>query len=351
MIKREYISSVLLIVSIIILMLIVSTILILVSGYKPLVAFGGLLEYSFGDFNAFSNVLNRAMSLILAGLAVSVAFKAGFYNLGVEGQIFLGAMAAAIIGYKITVLPSALHIPLLFAAGLAAGAAGAFIPGLLKTRFNVDEVITTIMLNSIYVLFTGYLATYPFRDPERWSGTTPPVSEAAQLPMLSSLSSLSSGILISIGIAVLLYFIFKRADIGFKWKMTGLNPVFSRYGGIKVANVQLNAAVISGALAGLTGALLVSGTQHRFWMEIGTNIGWDGVLIGMLALYNPLAVVASGLVFAVLKTGAVGMEINSQVPSELINITLAILILVVTGRGVLSSWISRYVKPSEKMRR
>ena len=192
MIKREYISPVLLIVSILILMLIVSTILILVSGYKPLVAFGGLLEYSFGDFNAFSNVLNRAMSLILAGLAVSVAFKAGFYNLGVEGQIFLGAMAAAIIGYKITVLPSVLHIPLLFAAGLAAGAAGALIPGLLKIRFNVDEVITTIMLNSIYVLFTGYLATYPFRDPERWSGTTPPVSEAAQLPMLSSLSSLSS---------------------------------------------------------------------------------------------------------------------------------------------------------------
>jgi simple sugar transport system permease protein len=324
-------------------MVVLSTILILLSGYNPFEAFSGLIAYSLGDMYAVSNVLNRAMSLILAGLAVTVAFRAGFYNLGVEGQIFLGAMAAAIVGYKITVLPAVPHILLIASAGMAAGAVGAFIPGILKTRFNVDEVITCIMLNSIYVLFTGYLATYPFRDPGRWSGTTPPIIESAQLPLLSSPAlSMSSGILVSVGVCILFYFIMQRAELGFRWKMTGLNPLFARYGGMHVANVQLNAAVISGALAGLTGVLLVIGTQHRFWMQIGTNIGWDGVLIGMLAMNNPFGVIAAGLVFSLLKTGSVGMEIISEVPSELINMMLSILILIVTGRYFIVNWIRRF---------
>ncbi len=328
-------------------MVCISTVLILVSGYKPLVAFGGLFEYSFGDMTAFANVVNRAMPLILAGLAVSVAFLAGFYNLGVEGQIFLGAIAAAIIGYKITVLPTFVHIPFAVAGGMAAGAFGALIPALLKTLCDVDEVITTIMLNSIYILFTGYLATYPFQDPTRWSGTTPAIESTAELPLLSSRFGLSSGILLSLAVAIVLYVVMRRSEIGFRWKMVGLNPIFARYGGMNVAAIQLNAAVVSGMIAGLAGALLVIGTQHRFWIQIGTNIGWDGVLIGMLAMNNALGVVAAGFVFAILKTGSIGMEINSQVPSELINMTLAILILVVTGRFFIADWIKRF-KPVKR---
>ena len=140
------------------------------------------------------------------------------------------------------------------------------------------------MLNSVYALFTGYLATYPFHDPQRWSGTPPQIAASAELPYLVPSCTMSSGIIISLLVAVLLLIVMRKTDTGFRWKMTGLNPVFARYGGINVPATQLFASLVSGALAGLTGVLLVSGTQHRFWTEIGTGIGWDGVLVGMLAM-------------------------------------------------------------------
>jgi general nucleoside transport system permease protein len=315
--------------------------IIVASGYDPGAAIGGLWEYSFGDMNAFANVLNRAMALILSGLAAVVAFRTGFFNIGGEGQILLGAMAAAIVGFRLPSMPPILHVLLAFLAGSAAGALGAFIPAILKTRLNVDEVITCIMLNSIYALFTGYLATYPFHDPTRWSGTTPQIASSAQLPFLVPSCAMSSGIIISIMVAGVLFVVMRHTDSGYRWKMTGMNPVFARYGGINVPATQLTASLISGALAGCTGVLLVCGTQYRFWNEIGTGIGWDGVLVAMLAMNNPIAVVIAGFMFAFLKTSSLGMEISSNVPSELINVILAFLILVITGRSLIVGWISR----------
>jgi general nucleoside transport system permease protein len=320
----------------------VMTGIILVSGYSPGAAYRGLWEYSFGDINAFANVLNRTMALILAGLAAIVAFRSGFFNIGIEGQIFLGAAAAGIVGYRFS-LPPGLHLLLAILAGGAAGAVGALIPALLKTRLNVDEVISCIMLNSLYALFTGYLATYPFHDPTRWSGTTPAILPSAELPYLHAASSLSSGILVALGVAAILYVLMVRTDTGYRWKMTGLNPVFARYGGVDVRASQLSASLLSGALSGLTGVLLVCGTQHRFWTEIATGIGWDGVLVGMLAMNNAIAVAVAGFLFAFLKTSSLGMEITSNVPSELINVILAFLILVITGRSLITTWVARVI--------
>jgi len=329
---------------ILLIILLFSTIIIIISGYNPGNAFMGLLQFPVGDMASFAIVLNRSMALIMAGLAVVVAFQAGFFNIGVEGQIYLGAAAAAVAGYKLINLPFIIHLPLTLIIGMFFGSIGAFIPAILKTKLKVDEVITCIMLNSIYVLFTGYLATHPFRDPERWSGTTPPIVESAKLPYLVENISLSSGILFSVIIAIVLYFIMRYSNIGYKWKITGLNPQFARYSGIDVPKVQLSAAIISGALAGLTGSLLVCGTQHRFWLQIGGGIGWDGVLIGMLAMNNPITVVIAGFTFAFLKTGSLGMELTSHVPSELIDISLAFLILIVTGRD----FITRYTQNTLK---
>jgi general nucleoside transport system permease protein len=346
LLKPSFGNSLLVALVILSMVLLITVGIILISGYNPVAAFKGLWEFSLGDMASFSNVLNRAMALIMAGLAVAVAFQSGFYNIGVEGQIFLGALASAVIGYKITGLPMVVHIPLVFAVGILMGMLGAFIPAILKTKLKVDEVITCIMLNSVYVLFTGYLATYPFRDPDRWSGTTPPVVGTAELPYLIERFSLSSGILISLCVAFILYIVMRYTNTGYKWKMTGLNPSFARYGGLNVPKVQLNAALVSGALAGITGSLLVCGTQHRFWMQIGKNIGWDGVLIGMLAMNNPLGVIVGGFTFAFLKTGSLGMEIASNVPAELISVALAFLILIVTGRSFIVKWTGRFIKRS-----
>jgi general nucleoside transport system permease protein len=316
--------------------MIFGAIIMLFIGANPLEAYGAMFSYALGSAPAIVNILNRTMALTLSGLCASVAFNAGIYNLGAEGQIFLGAMAAAVVGFSFTGLPLYIHLPLCILAGVFVGIVGAAIPGFLRVVWRVDEVISTIMLNSVFFLFTSYLATYPFRDPDRWSGTTPTIADTARLPFLVPGLDLRSGILISIAVAVLLYYVMQYTDIGYRWKMIGLNPQFSRYGGLKVQADQMRAMILSGALSGLAGAVMVTGSVFRYWDAIARYVGWDGVLIAMLAKNNPLGVVVSSVIFAIFKNGALGMETVSQVPSDLTAVLLATLILFVTGRQFIS---------------
>jgi simple sugar transport system permease protein len=321
--------------------MLVGAVIMLLIGANPLQAYGAMFSYALGSTDAVVNILNRSMGLILSGLCAAVAFNAGIFNLGAEGQFFLGAMAAALVGFKITTLPAAVHVPLCLLSGIVAGGVGAAIPGWLRVRWKVDEVISTIMLNTVYFLFTSYLATYPFRDPQRWSGTTPPIAESARLPFLIESIDLRSGILISLLLAVIFYIIMQHTDIGYRWKMIGLNDRFAEYGGMQVRKDRLLAMVISGGLAGLGGAVLVCGSNFRYWDSIARYVGWDGVLIALLAKNNPLGVVVSSLIFAIFKNGALGMETVSQVPSDLTAVLLAMLILFVTGRQFIQTLFRR----------
>ncbi len=316
--------------------MILGAIIMIFIGANPLQAYGAMFSYALGSAPALVNILNRTMALTLSGLCAAVAFNAGIYNLGGEGQIFLGAMAAAVVGFSFTGLPVYVHVPLCILCGILAGVIGAAIPGFLRVRWQVDEVISTIMLNSVFFLFTSYLATYPFRDPDRWSGTTPPILETAKLPLLSQGLDLRSGILISLIVAVLLYYVMQYTDIGYRWKMVGLNTHFARYGGLQLQADQMRAMILSGALSGLAGAVMVTGSVFRYWDAIARYVGWDGVLIAMLAKNNPLGVVVSSIIFAIFKNGALGMETVSKVPSDLTEVLLATLILFVTGRQFIS---------------
>ena len=316
-------------------------VIMLFIGANPLQAYGAMFTYALGNSGSIVNILNRSMGLILSGLCAAVAFNAGIFNLGAEGQIFLGAMAAALVGYQVTTLPSYMHIPLCILAGMAAGIVGAAIPGWLRVRWRVDEVISTIMLNTVFALFTSYLAVYPFRDPSRWSGTTPPIVDSAKLPFLIPSIELRSGILISLVVAVLLFIVMHYTNIGYRWKMIGLNDRFCQYGGVRVAADQMRAMILSGAISGLAGAVLVCGSNFRYWESIARYVGWDGVLIAMLAKNNPLGVIASSFIFAIFKNGALGMETVSKVPSDLTSVMLAMLILFVTGRQFVSMLFRR----------
>lgn len=315
-------------------------------GANPVAAYRALLAYAFGDPAAVTAVLTRAAPLILSGLAVAIAFNAGVYNLGGEGQIYLGAFAAAWVGFTVSGLPSLLHLTLVLPAALLAGALGAFIPGWLRTRLGVDEVISTIMLNFVYILFTGYLATYPFRDPARWSGTTRPIAETAHLPVLWPATGLNAGILVAGLLVGLAFWVMRRSAIGYRWKIVGLNARFARYGGVQVEREWLSAMVVSGALAGLAGALLVTGSQYRFWAQIGAGIGFDGILISLLARNHPIGILFAGLLFAAVKTGSLGMEQATTVPSELTLVLLAVLILFTTGREFIAIILTRVRPPS-----
>lgn len=307
-------------------------IIMLLIGSNPLEAYAAMLTYAVGDSTSIVNLLNRSMGLILSGLCAAVSFNAGIYNLGATGQIFLSAMAAAVVGYQVTGLPGWVHIPLCFLAAILAGIIGAIIPGWMRVKWKVDEVISTIMFNTIFFLFTSYLAVYPFRDPTRWSGTTPPILESAKLPHLIPGVDLRIGFLISIFVAVIIYVIMTYTNQGYKWKMVGLNERFSRYAGTHAGREQMKAMVLSGALAGMAGAVMVCGSNFRYWESIATYVGWDGVLIAMLAKNNALGVIASGMIFAIFKNGALGMEQVANVPSDLSNVLLSVLILVITAR-------------------
>ncbi len=321
--------------------MIFGAIIMLLIGSNPIKAYGAMFDYALGDTNALVNIMNRSMGLILSGLCAAVAFNAGIFNLGAEGQIFLAAMAAALVGYKLPNLPAIIHLPLSFLAAMGAGIIGAAIPGWLRVKWRVDEVISTIMLNSIYFFFTSYLATYPFRDPDRWSGTTPLIADSAKLPFLLESINLRIGILISVMVSLIIFMVMNFTDLGYRWKMVGLNERFSRYGGVRVEADQMRAMIISGVMSGLAGAVMVCGSNFRYWESIARFVGWDGVLIAMIAKNNPLGVVASSVLFAIFKNGALGMEQVSNVPSDLTAILLAVLILFVTGRQFVSNLLRR----------
>lgn len=330
--ENQFINSALTIGGVFLATMLFGAIIILVIGLDPLKAYAAMFNYALGDVQAIVSILNRSMGLILAGLCASVAFNAGIYNLGGTGQICLGAMAAAVVGFKLIGLPAYIHVPLCLVAGMLAGIIAAAIPGWLRIKWKVDEVISTIMLNTVFYLFTSYLATYPFHDPTRWSGTTPPIMQSARLPYFSEAIDLRIGFLISLVAALIMFIIIRFTNQGYRWKMIGLNDRFARYGGVNVARDQMKAMILSGALSGLAGAVLVCGSDYRFWESIAGNLGWDGVLIAMLAFNNPVGVVASAFLFAIFKNGALGMEQVSNVPSDLTGVLLAALILFITGR-------------------
>jgi len=330
--NTRFLNSTLTILGVFLATMLFGAIIILVIGLDPIKAYAAMFDYALGDTQSIVSILNRSMGLILAGLCAAVAFNAGIYNLGGTGQICLGAMAAAIVGFKLTGLPVYLHVPLCILAAMAAGALAAAIPGWLRIRWKVDEVISTIMLNTVFYLFTSYLATYPFHDPTRWSGTTPPIMESAKLPYFIESIDLRTGFLVSLVMAVVMFIVMTYTNQGYRWKMIGLNDRFARYGGVNAARDQMKAMIISGALAGLAGAVLVCGSNYRYWESIAGTLGWDGVLIAMLAFNNPIGVVASAFLFAIFKNGALGMEQVSNVPSDLTGVLLAALILFITGR-------------------
>lgn len=313
-------------------------------GASPALAYQALFEYALGDWEAVINVVTRAAPLILSGLAVAVAFTAGIYNLGGEGQFFLGAFAAAWAGFTVRGLPSWIHLPLTLALAALAGMGGAFLPAWLKIRLGVNEIISTIMFNFVYVLFTGYLANYPFRDPGRYSGVTFPVAASARLPFLESAHGINAGILFAFLCTILVFWIMKYANLGYRWKIIGLNPRFARYGGLKAGRAQLYAMLVSGALAGLAGGVIITGTQFRFSVFLGSGVGWDGILISLLAQDHPIGVFLAGILFAAVKTGSLGMEQVTKVPSELTAVLLALFILLVAGRRLIALMVSRRQK-------
>jgi simple sugar transport system permease protein len=295
-------------------------------------AYAALLEAGFGSRFALTETLTRATPLILTGLAAALAFRAKLYNIGAEGQLYAGALAAVAVGglhggtgFE---APPWLLMPGMLAAAMRAGALLLLLPAWLKGRFGVDEVVTTLLMNFIVLLAVSALLDGPMKDPTAmgWPQSVA-VQDALQLDRLVERSRVHTGLLLALGAALLLWALLRFSAFGFAVRAVGANARAAGFAGLPVARTALLVALGSGALAGLAGAVEVAGRAGYVTLDMSTGVGYGGIVIAMLALLHPLAVVAAAVFVAGMMVGADGMSRAVGVPTAIADVIVAVALL------------------------
>jgi len=295
-------------------------------------AYAALLEAGFGSRFAITETLTRATPLILTGLAAALAFRAKLYNIGAEGQLYAGALAAVAVGglhggtgFE---APPWLLMPGMLAAAMLAGALLLLLPAWLKGRFGVDEVVTTLLMNFIVLLAVSALLDGPMKDPTAmgWPQSVA-VQDALQLDRLVERSRVHTGLLLALGAALLLWALLRFSAFGFAVRAVGANARAAGFAGLPVARTALLVALGSGALAGLAGAVEVAGRAGYVTQDMSTGVGYGGIVIAMLALLHPLAVVAAAVFVAGMMVGADGMSRAVGVPTAIADVIVAVALL------------------------
>ncbi|HLG28128.1 MAG TPA: ABC transporter permease [Paenisporosarcina sp.] len=333
----------------VILGLLVGAIVMLVSGYDPVEGYMALWNGIFGDVYTMGETIRQITPYILAGLAVAFAFRAGLFNIGVEGQLIVGWFAAAYVGITFDELPKMIHLPLAILAAALAGAIWGFIPGLLKAKFKVHEVIVTIMMNYI-ALHTSNALIRAVSDGGDNTGAIQPTASlrSAFLENMTDYSRLHYGILIALAMVLVMWLILEKTTRGFELKAVGLNQHASEYSGMNVNKNIILAMVISGAFAGLAGAMEALGTFGFASVKGGfTGIGFDGIAVALLGANTPLGVIFGATLFGSLKYGATNMPNEAGIPEEIVSIIIAIIIFFVASGYVIRLLLERFSKKKE----
>ncbi|OWZ84778.1 ABC transporter permease [Natranaerobius trueperi] len=337
--------------------MIVGSLFILIAGESPITAYQALFEGSFGSFDYFLNTLWRSTPLILTGLAVAFSFRAGLFNIGAEGQLIIGGFAAAMVGYVFTDLPTIIHLPVSVLAGMVAGGLWAGIPGLLKAKRGVHEVIVTIMLNHIAISVAIDYGINNFRDGGRQA--TPYVQETAELFNFNQLGehsilqhfppvdifaapaiNLHLGFIFALIAAVILWYIMWKTTLGYEIRAVGFNSSAAEYGGVNVAKNIILAMVISGAVAGLAGASEALGTHRSFISGMDAGHGFTGIAVALLGRNHPIGVILGGLLFGALAQGGLHMQF-AGVPQEIVTIIQALVIFFIASLQMFKIFLVR----------
>ncbi len=313
--------------------LIVAGFVILAAGYSPLQAYGALLRGSFGSVGGVAQALQRSMPLIFTGLSVAAAMRCGLINIGAEGQLLMGAVAAAYVGFAFS-LPGGLHLIAALVAAAAAGGLWAALAGFLKVVRGAHEVIITIMLNYVAVHLTSYLVNYPLKV-EGPVAQTPMVEATARLARFGGTELSWAFPLAVIAALVTAYYLF-RTQSGYELRAVGRGIQSARTAGIPVEKTLVLSMAISGALAGLGGAGAVLGTHYRFIQGFSPGYGYDGIAVAVLGGSHPLGVLASSFLFGVLRAGGMTMDRTTPVPIDFIVVIQALVILFVATPKLIS---------------
>jgi simple sugar transport system permease protein len=319
---------------------------ILASGGNVLLAYRGLWEGSLGRPESISETLVSATPYILAGLSVAFAFKAGLFNIGAEGQIAVGALAAAYVGFALKGVPWPLHMALAILAGALAGLAWGAIPGYLKARTGAHEVIVTIMLNYVAIQLTSFLLSGPMKDPSPFIAVaqTPKVLESARIPNLVDPFRVHWGLVLAILMAVGAWWLLQRTTVGFEIRTVGANPNAARYAGIKVGPTIVLTMALAGMLAGLAGAGEVLGLNYYHTPGFSVGYGFDAIAVALLGKSHPIGVLPAAFLFGGLRAGASRMQFLAQIPIDIISVIQALVLIFVAAEQV-TRWLYRVRQP------
>jgi ABC-type uncharacterized transport system permease subunit len=298
-------------------------------GFDVPKAYATILFTSFRTPNGFVQTLLKFVPLLLQALAFTVPLAAGKFNIGGEGQLIVGAIGATAVGILFADLPPLLLLPMLILAGILFGAFWAAIPAWLLYRFDINEILTTVLMNFVSFSLIDYVATEIWRDPMAGHPTTLPIGAGGELPLLIARPPLNAGIILAVFVAVVVYIYTNRTAAGYELVATGANPRASMVYGINVRKMFLLSLILGGALAGLSGTIEVTGIQHRLIEGLQSNYLLLGIIIGLIAKGNNLAVPFVAFFIAVLEVGASAMQRTMMIPVEMVFIVEALVLLFV----------------------
>jgi simple sugar transport system permease protein len=302
----------------------------------PFEAYRALIQGSIGSFNAIVQTLVEATPLVLAGLAVGLAFKAGLFNIGGQGQFLMGAMAAAIAGGLLADTSPWVAVPLALGAGLAAGALYGFIPGALKAFTGAHEVVTTIMLNYIAVFIIAYLVSGPLRDPMATFARTVDVG-AAELPVIIGRNG-HIGILLAAAAVPIVWWLLYRSTLGFEIRTVGANPDAARYAGMRPRFLIVLTMSLSGLLAGLAGAVQILGLTGYMPAGYATSVGFDAIAVALLGRAHPVGILLAALLFGAMRAGSGLMQIQAGIPAQMVDVLQGTILFFLAADTVIRRW-------------
>lgn len=314
--------------------LLVGAALVAAAGYDVRDAYYNLWDGAFGSVYSIADTLLNSIPLMFAGLAVAFAFRGGLFNIGAEGQLYVGALATALTALTLAHWPRGPLVAASLLAGALAGAAWGFVPGLLKAKTGAHEVITTIMFNYVATLLTTYLVKTYFKAPG-------PVDQTALIPAHARLSELIPGtrltwaIVIAMVLAGLVDWLLRRTSLGFDIVLTGANRAAAEYAGVSLARGTVLVMTVSGAIAGLAGSTIVLGVLHRFITHFSPGYGFTAVAVALVARSRPWGVVPAAVLFGALQAGGLTMQLFARIPADLVTALQGLVVLFVASPGLL----------------
>jgi simple sugar transport system permease protein len=337
--RMSRVQAVLDLLKILVITVLVGTILILVCGAAPLEAYGLFFRGMFGSVSSFAEIFVKACPLILTGLGCAVAFRTGFFNIGAEGQFYVGAMAATIVSLRLTDVPGAgriLLILLSLTAGFLCGGLWALIAALLKAKFNISEIIVTIMLNYIAINYLGYALRSFLMDPAGNVPQSEKIAPGAQLPVLFSSTRFHAGIGIAVFCVVVIWFLMEKTSVGYELKAVGLNKRAAACNGIAVTRDIVLSAFLSGGLAAVAGGIEVLAVQKKLLEGISSGCGYTAVLIALIAGNRPFGVLVVAVLYAATQVGANSMQRQLGIPSAIVSILIGVIVVLILGRELIT---------------